>query len=52
MIAPSNIFVLDDVLAWFFVPLITVGLFYFITPMHWTLQKLKDSEKKLQMLLY
>jgi uncharacterized membrane protein YwzB len=28
------------------VPLIAVGHFFFITPMYWTLQNLKDSEKQ------
>jgi hypothetical protein len=46
MIAQENISVLNDVFAWFIVPLVAVGLFWFITPMYWTLQNLKDSENK------
>jgi hypothetical protein len=30
----------------FIVPLIAVGRFYFIAPLYWTLQNLKDSEHK------
>jgi hypothetical protein len=30
----------------FSVSKIAVGRFYFITPMYWTLQNLKDSENK------
>jgi hypothetical protein len=46
IISPAHISVLNDVFAWVIVPLIAVGCFYFIPPMYWTLQKLKDSENK------
>jgi hypothetical protein len=45
IIAPVNISVLNDVFAWFIVPVIAVGCILFIYPMYWTLQNLKDSEK-------
>jgi hypothetical protein len=35
-IAPATISVLNDVFAWFIVPLIAVGHFHFITLMYWT----------------
>jgi hypothetical protein len=46
IIAPANIFVLDDVFAWFIVPLIAVGVLQFVPPMYWTLRNLNDSENK------
>jgi hypothetical protein len=51
-IAPANIYVLNDVFACFIVPLLAVGRFYFIFPMYWTLQNLKDSENKQYILRY
>jgi hypothetical protein len=42
--------VLNDVFAWCIVHLIAVGRFQFILPMYWTLQNLKDSENKQEIL--
>jgi dihydroneopterin aldolase len=44
--------VLTYVFAWFIVPLIAVGRFYFSLRMYWTLQNLEDSENKQQILHY
>jgi hypothetical protein len=52
IIAPANISVLNDAFAWFSVPLIAVGCFWFIPPTYWTLQNLKDSESKQYILDY
>jgi hypothetical protein len=46
IIGPANISVLNDVFAWFIVPFIAVGRFYFIPLMYWTLRNLKDRENK------
>jgi hypothetical protein len=45
-IALAHISVLNDVFAWFIVPLNAVGRFQFIPPMYWTIENLKDSENK------
>jgi hypothetical protein len=46
IIAPAHISVLNDVVAWFIVPSIAVGHFYFVSPMYGALQNLKDSKNK------
>jgi hypothetical protein len=43
---PANISLLNNVLAWFIVPLIADGRFWSITLTYWTLQNLKDIGQK------
>jgi hypothetical protein len=42
----SSTTLLNNVFAWFIVPVIAVGRVQFITPMYWTLQNLEGSEHK------
>jgi hypothetical protein len=46
IVAPAHISLLNAVFARFIVPLIAAGRFWFIPPVYWTLQDLKDSVNK------
>jgi hypothetical protein len=52
IIAPAHISLLNDVFAWFIVPSIAAGRFYFIPPMYWALQNFKERESKQLILHY